>query len=71
MALTDLQQEVVEKAKAQLKDEPWFRGLCLDELPWDKEIERDGVDACADQLVIDTAMWDDPNFLSSANVKQL
>lgn len=64
--MTTLQQQVINRAKAQLEHEPWFRGVCVDSLPRDFEIERDGVEEHASQLVIETAMWDDPNFLRAA-----
>lgn len=54
------QQEVVKRAKEILKDEPWFKGICLDHLPDDWDIERDGVEAVAQQLVLDTSYWDGP-----------
>ena len=63
MNLSPMQQKVVESAKSQLSGEPWFRGVCIDSLPRDREIERDGIEEHASQLVIETAMWDDPEFL--------
>lgn len=58
--MTTLQKKVVETAKEKLRNEPWFRGVCLDSLPNDHGIQRDGVDEVAGQLVCDTLLWDGP-----------
>lgn len=56
--MTDLQQQVVDRAKRALENEKWFRGVCIDNLPKDSEIERDGVEESAQQLISDTYLWD-------------
>ena len=58
MTLTPLQQ-VVFQARQILEKEPWFRGVCLDDLPTNAEIEAD-FDACVDRIVFATEMWDGP-----------
>lgn len=61
--MTELQEQVKERARLLLQDEPWFRGVCLDNFPTDEDIRRDGVDEHAQQVALETAMWDDPTFL--------
>jgi len=62
--MTPLQQEVVNRARERLKDKTWFRGLCLDGLWEDEDIQRDGVEAAATALAMETAMWDAPDFFN-------
>lgn len=56
--MTELQSKVVDEAERQMKDKPWFRGVCLDKLKTDHEIERDGFDSAVDALTLDTWYWD-------------
>lgn len=58
--MTELQQKVIDTVIQRLKHEPWFRGVCLDALPSDQEIEKDFEEA-VEQLILDTAYWDDPD----------
>lgn len=60
--LTDLQQKAVEAAKEILKDKPWFRGVCLDNLPTDKEIEQN-FDGAVASIVFETEYWDNPDVI--------
>ena len=55
---TELQEKVVALAKEMLKGRP----VCLDELPNDADIKRNGIEDCAHMLYIDTLYWDgDPS----------
>lgn len=56
--LTEAQEKVLAAAKAQIQHKPWYRGICMDHFPQDREIAERGVDACADTVVCETAMWD-------------
>ena len=64
MILTPKQQELIDKVKNELKDQPWFNGVCLDNLPTDSEITRDGEKTWITQLILDTTYWDDPNLFN-------
>ena len=59
--LTELQQRVFDEAKSQLEDEPWFKGICMDNFPEDVEISENFDDAVTG-VVLETSMWDDPDF---------
>ena len=62
MTLTPLQEQVKARALELVKNEPWFKGLCMDNFPEDHEITRDGIEEHAQQIVCDTAFWDDPSL---------
>lgn len=62
--LTDKQQSLVLKVTEELQHKPWFKGVCLDNLPTDKEIDRDGEDVWIAQLTLDTEYWDNPNIFN-------
>jgi len=55
--VTKLQEEAVEAAALRLKNKKWFRGVCLDNLPDDEEIERD-FNAAVDKIIMETQMWE-------------
>lgn len=56
--LTEKQRQVVEAAKAVLKKDHGLDRVCLEQLPSDAEIERDGVEEWVATLVIDTCYWE-------------
>jgi hypothetical protein len=56
--LTEKQQRLIKRVKDELKDEPWFKGVCLDNLPEDLDIDRDGEEPWVTQLIMDTFYWD-------------
>lgn len=58
MKLTGLQQQVYNLALFKLQLEPWFRGVCMNYFPTDEDIERDGVNTCADRVYWETHYWD-------------
>ena len=62
--LTELQQQVFDRAYEILKDRPWFRGVCMDSFKTltDQDILREGVEEQAQDVAFETAMWDDPDF---------
>jgi hypothetical protein len=60
--LTSLQQKVFDEAKRQLQHEPWFKGICMDNFPTDEAIADNFADAVSD-VVLETFMWDDPDFV--------
>lgn len=62
MERTQKQQAVIEAAAAKLKKNSWFRGVCLDNLPSDEEIDREGFEEAVEALVLDTAFWDGPTI---------
>ena len=64
MKLSKLQEQVVSRAKTIIGNKPWFRGLNLDGLWDDRSIEREGVQAAAQSLAMETAMWDADDFLN-------
>ena len=59
--LTTLQKEILEAAKDQLKNESWYRGICIDNIANDYEIIANRK-ACIDALIFDTYYWDAPNM---------
>lgn len=62
--LSENQEKVFEAAKAQLKEHSWYRGVCLDHFPTDKEIEEIGFDAAVSRVMTETAFWDAPSITS-------
>ena len=60
--LTELQEKVCDLARKQIEDKPWFQGICLDDIPSDKEILTMGLEESADQIALQTAYWDDDAF---------
>lgn len=62
--LTELQETVANTAKARLYKEPWFRGVCIDEMPSDEEIKAD-FEGAVTTVMLDTAYHDaDVDFLN-------
>lgn len=59
--LTELQKQVFERAREQLKQKDWFRGVCMDDFPSDFDIQRDGVETSATHVMLATAYWDCPD----------
>lgn len=61
MNLSPLQKTVLEQARRQIENEPWYRGVSLDEFKTmdDAEIRAIGVPAAVESVVLDTAAWDD------------
>jgi hypothetical protein len=59
--MTESQNKVFEEAKKRLKKKKWFRGICVDNLPSDKDC-RDDFEGAVSELIFETAMWDNPNF---------
>jgi len=59
--LTAKQQKVFEAAKVLLQQEPWYRGVCTDELSVmsDEEIQQD-FEGAVSTVFMDTATWDAP-----------
>lgn len=62
MSLTTKQKKVYDKALSMLKHEKWYRGVCMDNFPTDKDIERDGTESCASDVFMETAYWDGPTL---------
>lgn len=58
---SDLQEKVITAAKEILQKYSWYSGVCVDNVPSDKEIELDFEEA-VQGVVFETAMWDDPDF---------
>jgi len=61
MLETELQKEVIEKAREYLnkKKFEWFKGrICLDLLPDDIDIRKKGIDEVASSIAMDTIYWD-------------
>lgn len=57
--LTPKQTEVANRVKEILSAEPWFKGVCIDDFPSDREIDED-FDGCVAQVMFVTEMWDAP-----------
>jgi len=64
MMLTPKQQAVANRVKEILQNKPWFRGVCVDDFPTDREIDED-FDGCVAQVEFVTAMWDAPDFMEA------
>ncbi|GIK44943.1 MAG: hypothetical protein LC131_06735 [Anaerolineae bacterium] len=62
--LSNLQQQVVTRAREMIGQKPWFRGLNLGNLPEDRDIEQEGVENTAVSLAMETAFWDAPDFFN-------
>lgn len=62
--LTELQNKVFNEVLERLEDEPWFKGVCMDNFPEDDYIRDNFEDAVA-EVETETAMWDDPDFYSN------
>ena len=60
MTFSKKQQIVLKIAKEKLEKEDWFDGVCLDNFPTDQDIERDGIESCAESVYYETALWDAP-----------
>ena len=58
MELTELQKKACALARKQIEGKPWFRGLCLDNIPTDKEIADMGLEDAATSIAFQTAYWD-------------
>lgn len=59
---TELQKQVVERAKEILLERYGVKSVCVDMLEADSRILRDGVEDHAEQLVIDTLLWEGKLF---------
>jgi hypothetical protein len=57
------QEAVLARAEEILKDKPWFRGICLDNFPDERDIEN--IEDAAFSVALETAMWDDHDFYSN------
>lgn len=55
--LTERQKEVVEKAKKRMAGKPWFKGVCLDNLPSDAKILKHP-ERSVNDLIDNTMYWD-------------
>lgn len=60
--LTEAQQKVVQEAQRRIARNPWYNGLCIDELPTDKDCKENFADA-VETLVGGTEIWDAPQVL--------
>lgn len=60
--LTPVQEEFLKKVKEKGEKYCWWRGVCLDNFPDDKDILADP-EGSLDGVLFETAMWDDPDFL--------
>ena len=60
--LTELQEEVIQQAKLEIQDRPWFKGVCLDQVSKmsDEEIRRSMIKA-VQTVGLDTMYWDAPD----------
>ena len=58
MKLSEKQKEVFKAAKNSLQGKSWYKGICMDNFPTDKEIERDGIESAVQQVCMETEMWD-------------
>ena len=58
MELTDLQKQACALARKQIDGKPWFRGLCLENMPTDEEIAGMGLHEAATSIAFQTAYWD-------------
>jgi hypothetical protein len=59
--LTEKQQQVFDIVKKRICNKPWFKGVCVDNFPTDKEIDED-FSSAVNMVEMETEMWDDPNF---------
>ena len=61
------QKAAIQRAREQMQDQPWFRGVCLDKLPKnDRELKKQGFYNVVDALVCDTIYWDATGFYKRA-----
>lgn len=56
-ALTEKQMKVIDAARFDLQNYPWFVGVCLDRIPTDEEIDQDFHKA-VEAVVMDTMDYD-------------
>jgi len=63
MELTKLQQKVFDEVEKNLKQYSWFSGVCIDNFPTDERIKKD-FEECVDDVMMETAYWDAPNFMN-------
>lgn len=59
MSFSPLQNEVIQEARKRLEGKPWFKGICTDDLPMDREIEEDR-EGCIHRVMDQTTYWDAP-----------
>lgn len=59
--LSELQLDLHEAVRVRLEGMKWFAGVFLDDFPSDEEIRLD-YQGCIAQAMLETAMWDDPEF---------
>lgn len=64
MQLTESQQKVFNAAKKRLARKPWYRGVCCDDFPSDKECRENPEDAIT-AVEMQTALFDAPDFFSA------
>jgi hypothetical protein len=70
LALTENQNNVVNEARKRLKDKPWYRGICLDNVPTDSAIDAEGFEKAVQDVVLETSFWDNPSFFGFPGRKQ-
>ncbi len=56
------QKRVFEEAKRRLQSEPWYKGVCIDNLP-DEDYCIENFEDAVSMLEFDTALWDDPSMI--------
>lgn len=64
MICSELQNKVIMAAKELIGDKPWFCGLNFEALWDDQTIEKEGVQAAAQALAMETALWDADDFFN-------
>lgn len=64
------QNSVIEEARKRLKQYHWYRGVCLDDIPTDASILREGFEKAVQDVVLTTSFWDAPGFTGFPNKQQ-
>jgi len=54
---TSKQRRVFEAAKTRLKEKSWYNGVCCDNFPTDKEIDKD-FEGAVKSVIMETEWWD-------------
>lgn len=62
MARSDLQQIVFNKARDAMKNENWYKGVCVDNFPSDADILRNGINESVSAVIFETELWDNPDM---------
>ncbi len=58
--MTDKQKLVFDAVKNKIENEDWYGGVCIDNMPPDRDIDND-FESCVCDVLTETMYWDAPN----------